>query len=48
MRGGAAVINASAPLANMFGYVVTLNSMSQGRASHTMIFSHYALDPRTS
>ena len=33
MRGNAVVINAMVPLANMFGYVNTLRSMSQGRAN---------------
>ncbi|MHA1549852.1 MAG: hypothetical protein ACTSXV_00175, partial [Alphaproteobacteria bacterium] len=32
----------SVPLANMFGYVKTLRSMSQGRAQFSMVFSHYA------
>jgi elongation factor G len=40
-RGNAEVINAVVPLANMFGYVNTLRSMSQGRAQYTMQFSHY-------
>jgi elongation factor G len=40
-RGNAEVINALVPLANMFGYVNTLRSMSQGRAQYTMQFSHY-------
>jgi elongation factor G len=40
-RGNAQVINANVPLAEMFGYVNTLRSMSQGRAQYTMIFSHY-------
>jgi len=35
------VIEAIVPLANMFGYVNTLRSMSQGRAQYTMQFSHY-------
>jgi len=34
------------PLANMFGYVNTLRSMSQGRAAYTMQFDHYAEVPR--
>ena len=42
MRGNANVINAMVPLANMFGYVNTLRSMSQGRATFTMQFDHYA------
>ena len=41
MRGNATVINAMVPLANMFGYVNTLRSMSQGRAQYTMQFDHY-------
>jgi elongation factor G len=40
-RGNAEVVNALVPLANMFGYVNTLRSMSQGRAQYTMSFSHY-------
>jgi elongation factor G len=40
-RGNAQVINAMVPLANMFGYVNQLRSMSQGRAQYTMQFSHY-------
>src|SRR5499433_885772 len=41
MRGNANVINAMVPLANMFGYVSNLRSMSQGRATFTMQFDHY-------
>lgn len=41
MRGNATVINAMVPLANMFKYVDTLRSMSQGRAQYTMQFDHY-------
>ncbi|RCS21594.1 elongation factor G [Phyllobacterium salinisoli] len=40
-RGIATVVNANVPLANMFGYVNTLRSMSQGRAQYTMLFDHY-------
>ncbi len=40
-RGNAEVINAMVPLANMFGYVNNLRSMSQGRAQYTMHFDHY-------
>ncbi len=40
-RGAASVINANVPLANMFGYVNQLRSMTQGRAQFTMEFSHY-------
>jgi elongation factor G len=46
MRGNATVLNALVPLANMFGYVNTLRSMSQGRASYTMQFDHYAQVPQ--
>jgi elongation factor G len=45
MRGNATVVNAMVPLANMFGYVNTLRSMSQGRAQYTMQFDHYAQVP---
>jgi elongation factor G len=45
-RGNARVINAMVPLANMFGYVNTLRSMSQGRAQYTMHFDHYAQVPQ--
>ena len=45
MRGNANVINAMVPLANMFGYVNTLRSMSQGRATFTMQFDHYEQVP---
>ncbi len=40
-RGNAKVIEAFVPLANMFGYINTLRSMSQGRANYTMLFGHY-------
>ncbi|MCZ8184735.1 MAG: elongation factor G [Beijerinckiaceae bacterium] len=46
MRGNANVVNAMVPLANMFGYVNTLRSFSQGRASFSMVFDHYAEVPR--
>ncbi|MEJ2125230.1 MAG: elongation factor G [Alphaproteobacteria bacterium] len=46
MRGNATVMNALVPLANMFGYVNTLRSMSQGRAQFTMQFEHYAQVPQ--
>jgi elongation factor G len=45
MRGNAVVVNAMVPLANMFGYVNTLRSMSQGRATFTMQFDHYEQVP---
>ena len=44
-RGNARVVDAMVPLANMFGYVNTLRSMSQGRAQYTMHFDHYAEVP---
>jgi elongation factor G len=44
-RGNARVIEASVPLANMFGYVNTLRSMSQGRAQYSMVFDKYAEVP---
>ena len=40
-RGNAKVINSFVPLANMFGYINTLRSMSSGRAQFTMQFDHY-------
>lgn len=44
-RGNAKVISAKVPLANMFGYINELRSMSQGRAQFTMQFAHYAQVP---
>jgi elongation factor G len=44
-RGNAQVVNAMVPLANMFGYVNQLRSMSQGRANYTMQFDHYEQVP---
>jgi elongation factor G len=46
MRGNAVIVNAMVPLANMFGYVNTLRSFSQGRANYTMQFDHYEEVPR--
>jgi elongation factor G len=45
MRGNANIITALVPLANMFGYINNLRSMSQGRASYTMQFDHYSQVP---
>ena len=45
-RGPARVVTASVPLANMFGYVNTLRSLSQGRAQFTMQFDHYEQVPQ--
>ena len=44
-RGNARIVNATVPLATMFGYVNTLRSMSQGRAQFTMHFDHYEVVP---
>ena len=44
-RGNAIVVNAFVPLANMFGYINNLRSMSSGRAQFTMIFDHYESVP---
>ena len=46
MENNAQVINASVPLANMFGYVNELRSISQGRAQYSMVFSHYEQVPQ--
>mgnify|MGYP006274742927 FL=1 len=45
-RSNAKVITAMVPLANMFGYINTLRSMSQGRAQYTMHFDHYEEVPQ--
>jgi elongation factor G len=45
-RNGAQVINAQVPLSEMFGYVTALRTMSSGRATSTMEFSHYEEVPR--
>ncbi|WP_349844350.1 elongation factor G [Pantoea dispersa] len=45
-RFGARIIRAEVPLAEMFGYATTLRSMSQGRATYSMEFAHYAEAPR--
>ncbi len=45
-RGQAKVIDAEVPLGEMFGYATSLRSMTQGRASYSMEFSHYAEVPR--
>ena len=46
-QGNARVVSAMVPLANMFGYVNTLRSQSQGRAQFTMHFDHYSEIPQT-
>ncbi|MFT7645031.1 MAG: elongation factor G [Candidatus Paceibacteria bacterium] len=43
--GGKTIVNAKVPLSEMFGYTNTLRSMTQGRASMTMEFDHYAVVP---
>ncbi|WP_285129655.1 elongation factor G [Leclercia adecarboxylata] len=43
---GSQIIRADVPLAEMFGYATTLRSMSQGRATYSMEFHHYAEAPR--
>ena len=45
-RGNARSIDAMVPLANMFGYINTLRSMSQGRAQYSMQFDHYEQVPQ--
>src|SRR5690554_2608044 len=44
-RSGAKLIRAEVPLSEMFGYVTTLRTLSSGRATSTMTFSHYAETP---
>jgi len=46
MVGGGKAIRAEVPLSEMFGYSTTLRSMSQGRATYTMEFKHYAEAPK--
>lgn len=45
-RGNVKAISAMVPLANMFGYINTLRSMSQGRAQYSMVFDHYDQVPK--
>jgi elongation factor G len=45
-HGGIIIVRAKVPLSEMFGYITSLRSMSQGRASSTMEPSHYAEVPR--
>lgn len=47
MRGTLQVVQAEVPLSEMFGYVSSVRSMTQGRASYTMQFAHYAFVPET-
>jgi elongation factor G len=46
-RGNAQIVTAMVPLANMFGYINTLRSMTQGRAQYTMQFDHYEQVPQS-
>ncbi len=45
-KGKARMINAHAPMGMMFGYATTLRSLTQGRATYTMVFDHYAELPK--
>ncbi len=45
MRGQSQVVQAEVPLSEMFGYVSSVRSMTQGRASYTMQFDHYQQVP---
>jgi elongation factor G len=44
---GVKLVKAEVPLAEMFGYSTTLRSLTQGRATYTMEFKHYAEAPKT-
>ena len=44
-RAGAKVVKGTVPLSEMFGYVTSLRTLSSGRATSTMEFSHYAETP---
>ena len=46
MVGGGKIIKAEVPMSEMFGYATQLRSMSQGRATYTMEFKHYAEAPK--
>jgi len=45
-KGGNSIVRAAVPLGQMFGYVTALRTITSGRASSTMEFSHYAEVPR--
>jgi elongation factor G len=46
-QSGTQVVNAFVPLASMFGYVTDLRSVTQGRATSSMEFAHYAEVPKS-
>ena len=46
-RAGATIVKADVPLSEMFGYVTSLRTLTSGRATSTMEFSHYAEVPRS-
>ena len=46
MPGGGKAVKAEVPLGEMFGYSTTLRSLTQGRATYTMEFKHYAEAPK--
>ena len=45
-KGGAQIVNAEAPLSEMFGYINSLRNMTSGRGTFTMEFGHYAVPPK--
>jgi elongation factor G len=46
-RGKTQIVTARVPLSTMFGYATTVRSLSQGRATYTMQFAHYAQVPNS-
>ena len=46
-RAGSKVVKAEVPLSEMFGYVTSLRTLSSGRATSTMEFSHYSETPNS-
>jgi elongation factor G len=45
-KNGATILKADVPLSELFGYVTTLRTLSSGRASASLTFSHYAEVPQ--